>query len=129
MNYKVDDIAASFVSVLAGSGFKIGDSAMPEPNPGVDEPYAILYLTGGGESYGSMAGAQEMNKLTWQLKVVGHTAEQCRKLVQKLHTLMDTGWDSVTGCIGPVTVTSGGIVEEDQKTFVSNESIYMEVSG
>lgn len=129
MTIKIDTVTASLISVLAsGTGFKVGDGAIPSPQPGVEEPYLIVYTIPGGSTHGSMGNDMDMGTFGYQITVVGHTVEQCRKLQQKFHGALAIAWGSIAGCLGPSRLSLGGIVRQDDRTFVANDTLYMEVT-
>jgi hypothetical protein len=129
MTFKINDVATSLVTLLRQSGaWAVGDGEVPATIP-ADKPWGILMTLPGGTSSGGMAGNQEMASLMFQLKSVGGTPEQCRRFQQKMHEIIEAGWDSVTGCMGPPRVSPGGIVSNDQRAFEANDTIYMEVTG
>jgi len=101
---------------------------MPDPEPAANEPYGILYSIPGGMSYGSMAGELENATVIYQIKIVGHTNSQCRKFQQKIHASLELSWFSIAGCMGPARMAVGGIVKEDERTFVANDTLYMEIT-
>lgn len=129
MSIKIDDTTVSLVANLVTlTGHKFGDSEMPNPEPGEDEPYGIVYTLTGGSTYGSMAGEMENATVMYQIKIVGHTNSQCRKFQQKIHASLDGAWKLISGCMGPARVALGGIVKEDERTFVANDTLYMEIT-
>lgn len=127
--FKIDDTTLSLVARLVTlTGHKFGDGDMPKPLPSDAEPYGIVYSIPGGSSYGSMAGSLEMATMIYQIKIVGHTNDQCRKFQQKIHASLDGAWGTITGCLGPARLVPGGIVKEDERTFVANDTLYMEIT-
>lgn len=130
MTFKIDDTTTSFVTnLIAITGHKFGDGEIPQdPEPAANEPYAIVYTISGGSSYGSLAGELENATVIYQLKVVGHTNSQCRKFQQKIHAGLELIWFDIVGCMGPARVAVGGIVKEDERTFVANDTLYMEIT-
>lgn len=125
---KVQDTTASLLSKLNASGFAFGDSEMPAGTT-TSKPWGILYSISGGQTYGSLAGGSEMATLMYQIHYVGSTAEQCRRLQQLIHSTLDGVWRTITNCLGPAKTTVGGIVKEDERTFVCNDTLYMQVTG
>ena len=129
MNFNSATAMSTLATLLRGGGlWKVGDGVMPE-GVGDDEGYGIVEQIPGGSSSGGMAGNMEMATLIFQVKTVGRNNEQCRLLRQKFYDLLDDNWASITGCMGPPRVAPGGIVANDQRTFESNDTVYMEVTG
>lgn len=129
MTIKIDDTTESLISnLIALTGHKFGDGEIPHPEPAATEPYGIVYTIPGGSTYGSMAGELENATLIYQIKVVGHTNSQCRKFQQKIHASLELAWFSIVGCMGPSRIALGGIVKEDERTFVANDTLYMEIT-
>lgn len=129
MTFKIQDVTASLLTVLrAGGAWSIGDNELPLPLP-ADAPWGILVYIPGAASTGGMAGNQEMLSAIFQLKCVGYSVEQCRRFQQKMHEVLEAGWDSVAYCMGPPRLVLGGIVSDDQRTFEVNDTIYMEVTS
>ena len=129
MTFKIDDTTESLITnLIALTGKKVGDGEMPDPLPAANEPYAIVYTIPGGSTYGSMASGLEMATILYQIKIVGHTNSQCRKFQQKIHADLDLAWPSIVGCLGPARMMVGGIVKEDERTFVANDTLYMEIT-
>jgi hypothetical protein len=130
MTIKIDDTTESMIAVLTAlTGHKFGDNEMPVPAPAEKEAYVIVYNIPGGTTYGSMAGELENASAIFQLTYVGHTNSQCRKLQQKIETALELSWLSIAGCMGPARIAIGGIVKEDERTFVANDTLYMEITG
>ncbi len=129
MTIKIDDTTTSLVATLATiTGFKFGDGEMPQAEVSDDEPYGIVYTLTGGSTYGSMAGEMENATVMYQIKMVGHTNAQCRKFQQKIHGALELHWLDIAGNMGPARVALGGIVKEDERTFVANDTLYMEIT-
>jgi hypothetical protein len=129
MTIKIDDTTVSLITNLAtATGHKIGDGEMPVPLPTPEEPYAIVYTIPGGSTYGSMAAELENATILYQIKIVGHTNSQCRKFQQKIEADLETIWRNISGCMGPARMVIGGIVKEDERTFVANDTLYMEIT-
>ena len=130
MSFTIDDTTTSLVTnLIALTGHKFGDGELPQdPEPAANEPYGIVTTIPGGSSYGGMAGSMEMASAIFQITIVGHTNSQCRKFQQKIHSVLDDMWFSIVGCLGPARVAVGGIVKEDDRTYVANDTLYMEIT-
>jgi hypothetical protein len=127
---QVDTVAKSLLIQLNATGITFGDNEMPKPIPSDTLPYGILYTVAGGTTgQGAMANPNDMGTIAFQVRIVGHTREQARAAQQKYMLGLETLWGSISGCLGPGRFTIGGIVKEDERTFVSNDTIYMEVTG
>lgn len=128
--FQVNTVATSFLAALNATGITFGDNEMPKPQVDDDMPFGIMYTVAGGTSgQGSMANPNDMGTLAFQVRIVGRTREQARAAQQKYMLGLETRWTTISGCLGPGRFVIGGIVKEDERTFVSNDTIYMEVSG
>lgn len=130
MTIKIDDTTASLVANLRTlTGHKFGDGELPQdPVPTADEPYGIVYTITGGSTYGSMVSEFENATALFQIQAVGHTNEQCRKFQQKIHASLELAWPTIVGCMGPARMSVGGIVKQDERTFVVSDTLYMEIT-
>lgn len=130
MTITIDTTTASLIAAIAtGTGKSVGDGEMPKPAPASADGYYIVYTIPGGSTSGGMANDLEMAEIIYQLKIVGHSNEQCRKYQQLLHEKLALAWSTITGCMGPARIAVGGIVKEDETTFVANDTMYMQITG
>jgi hypothetical protein len=129
MTFKIDETTTSLIAVLGATTQQlIGDNEMPTPLPNEEQAYIIVATIPGGSTSGGMASGSEMATAVYQLMIVGHSNDQCRKLQQLVHECLDGAWGLIAGCMGPARTVLGGIVKEDEQTFVATDTLYMEIT-
>lgn len=113
------------------TGFQCGYADLPTLETGeiLETPFFVLNPIIGGLSDGGLAGFYEMTTDLIQIDTIGITPEQVRQAHDRMHNALDQYWADIPGAMGPPQVSVGGIVRTDDRRFVINDNIYLEVTG
>jgi hypothetical protein len=116
----------SLANLIKNMGYKCGVGQLPNDTT---VPYCMITRVPSGPSTGGMASDAEMAEVIYMIKTTGLSTSQAGAVMIAINTVIETGWRTLSGIMGPPRFAPLGLTMEQGDLANASENITFMIGG